>query len=103
MAVTLASFAEVPPLGTVLSLGDQDYVLIGVDPHLRLDGSTTSLCVWQSHCAQCGTPYVCRSPLRIHSLNRRCDIHKRPGFRPGGKRGARPLADTVSIQSPVIG
>jgi hypothetical protein len=96
MSASIWDFDAVPAVGTVLELDGQEYLLIGCEPHQRQDGTMTTLLVWQTHCAQCSVPFMCRSTVRVVSLNRRCQTHKRPGQRVGGKR--RDCPPVVSVR-----
>jgi hypothetical protein len=61
----------------------QIYVYDRTEPHTRIDGSSTFLTVWKSHCAECGEPFEFRTTAsaRRFQPNRRCQKHKRPGCR----------------------
>ena len=62
----------------------QFYKAVEVVPYTRRDGTATSLQVWQSRCAECGTPFSFMAPISGLKFepNRRCQTHKRPGLRP---------------------
>jgi hypothetical protein len=92
-------FDTVPPLETVLTYDGQKYRLSAIEPHQRQDGSWTSLLVWVTFCPRCEAPVVVRTSLSMHSLNRRCERHKRPGSRPGGRRRTRPSVSVVLGQT----
>ena len=72
-------FRVLPLSGTVLMHEGQRYVAVGSDLHKRRDGQIVPIILWQSHCAECGGPFECRSGLRSGTLNRRCPQHHAPG------------------------
>jgi hypothetical protein len=72
-------FRLLPRPGTVLMLDGQRYVVVGSDLHIRTDGETVPIILWQSRCAECGQPFECRTGLKARALNRRCEKHRRPG------------------------
>jgi hypothetical protein len=92
MSEPLHAFDGVPPLGTELTLDGQFYVLVEHEPYRRqTDGEMTTLLIWHTECAECLAPFRCQSTVRVGSLNRRCQTHKRPGHRVGGKRRHQPI------------
>lgn len=76
-------------IGTVVLLDEQAYELVGTEPHTRLDGGQTELLVWNSTCASCGDPLVCRTPGMTTWFSRRCSDCKRPGKPVTGRRGRK--------------
>lgn len=69
----------------------QVYRLIAREPYTRKDGWQTTLLVWSSPCAQCGSLFQLRSPIRGRfQPNRRCQKHKRPGVRVSSRSRALP-------------
>lgn len=82
-------FAEPPPVGTELWRFSSRYVCVGVEPYTRRDGAVSALLVWAGHCADCGAPITCRTGLRSHGINRRCDAHKAPRRPACGEAAAR--------------
>jgi len=73
------NFRVLPLPGTVLMHEGQRYVAVGSDLHKRRDGQIVPIILWESHCAECGKPFQCRSGLRSGTLNRRCPQHHAPG------------------------
>lgn len=61
----------------------QLYLQTGSEPHIRQDGTRTSLLRWLSWCAHCGEPFSFTTPANALKFNpnRRCAKHKRPGQR----------------------
>jgi hypothetical protein len=62
----------------------QRYRRIGLKPHIRVDGGTTQLAIWESRCAECDEAFQFKTTARIRKLrqpNRRCRRHRRPGVR----------------------
>jgi len=89
------NFRVLPLPGTVLMHQGQRYVVVGSDLHKRRDGQIVPIILWESHCAECGKPFQCRSGLRSGTLNRRCPDHHAPGkavTRAGRKRVAKHLS-----------
>jgi hypothetical protein len=43
-------------------LSSQVYFELGPIPHMRQDGTPTSLICWASHCAECGKPFAFFTP-----------------------------------------
>jgi len=72
-------FSVAPPLGTVLMMAGQRYLLIKHQPYLRADGERSELLSWESHCPVCGDAFVVTTSLKLTYLNRRCPIHHAPG------------------------
>jgi hypothetical protein len=72
-------FRMLPLSGTVLMQEGQRYVATGSDLHRRRDGEIVPIICWESHCADCGTPFGCWSGLRSGTLNRRCPENHSPG------------------------
>jgi len=58
------NFRVLPLPGTVLMHEGQRYVAVGSDLHKRRDGQIVPIILWESHCAECGKPFQCRSGLR---------------------------------------
>jgi hypothetical protein len=81
----LKRFRSVHPIGKAFLCEGQRYVLIDVRQLVRKDGQPTVVLSWQSHCADCGKPFVTTSGLTISNVNRRCDVHKTPGKPVSGK------------------
>ena len=73
-------FALVPGITFTLPNG-QPYQLIRAEPYRRVDGKEIALAVWTSNCADCGAPFEVRRPLDRAPENRRCNLHKRPGYK----------------------
>jgi hypothetical protein len=61
----------------------QRYELVRTQRHTRVDGSETTLSVWQSERAVCGKAFEVRGPARARRFapSRRCEEHKRSGER----------------------
>ena len=68
-----------PPLGTVLMVQGQRYVLVGTEPFRRNDGTSTTLLKWASHCPVCADAFVASTPLKTRYISRRCPKHHRAG------------------------
>lgn len=91
-------FDAEPPIGTVIKLDDQAYVLVVSEPYRRKDGSMSRLLTWHCECAQCSAPFTIQSGLSVAALNRRCVKHKRPGQRLNrGRPRGQPLVVTVFV------
>ena len=73
------NFRILPLPGTVLMHEGQRYIAVGSDLYERRDGKTVPIICWESHCADCGTPFQCWSGLKSGTLNRRCPDHHAPG------------------------
>ena len=63
----------------------QVYRCVGTEPHTRADGSTSSLSIWESGCADCGSKFLFKSPTAASQFrpNRRCEKHRRRGVSAG--------------------
>lgn len=63
----------------------QLYVVTGLRPYERRDGSLTVLADIGSHCADCGAWFAASVPATATAArivpNRRCDVHKARGRR----------------------
>ena len=56
------NFRILPLPDTVLMFDGQRYVTVGSMLHQKPDGSEVPLIRWRSRCADCGTPFECRTP-----------------------------------------
>ncbi len=82
MKIILDLTAIENPTGVVMLLDDQRYTATGTVPHQRIDGTSSRLILWQTHCPECGVPFTVQTPLTIRSeLTRRCPEHRKPGRR----------------------
>lgn len=67
----------------MMTVNDNGFVWteVGRQAYTRLDGSETTLRVWEAHCVVCGADIQCRTPLDASKSNafglRRCKEHKR--------------------------
>jgi hypothetical protein len=69
-----------PPIGLVLLIDDQRYELVTTEPYQRADGEWTSVLIWRSACVDCGAPFTFTTSKAVPRwLNRRCELHKKPG------------------------
>lgn len=82
-------FSEPPTIGTIVKLDEQVYECCGTTPHTRIDGTPTTLTVWESACASCGDAFTCKAPVRSLPLTRRCSKCAKPGKPVKGRRGRR--------------
>jgi hypothetical protein len=79
------AFAKVPTLGTSVLLKGQPFTLTTVRPYTRADGEPSQLLEWEAPCWECGEPFTTSNTLEGSSwLNRRCQVHRRPGARVRG-------------------
>lgn len=69
--------------GQTFEFRGQLYIVTGLRPYERRDGSRTVLANLGSHCADCGGWFVVHVPAKAARimLNRRCAVHKAPGRR----------------------
>jgi hypothetical protein len=65
----------------------QWYVEVERFEHVCRNGRTTELIRWRSQCAECGSDFTFSAPANSRKFepNRRCQKHKRPGHRVGGR------------------
>jgi hypothetical protein len=75
-------FRNTDPAGAMIDYKGQRYVAARVEPHRRQDGNSTSLIVWSTHCAACGSAMEFKTSLKFSSPNRRCVEHRKPGVAP---------------------
>jgi len=71
-------------IGKVREHDGQRYECVRMDPYVRRsDGALSTLAVWRSPCAQCGTMFDFRTPRQIKRFEpvRRCKRHRQPGTR----------------------
>ena len=78
-----------PSIGMVISLDDQDYELVEVQPYDRIDGTATNLLVWSAACADCESEFTVKSGLTFKAPNRRCEKCKKAGRPVKGRRGRK--------------
>jgi hypothetical protein len=74
---------ELREVGAVVVRAGQLYRLDRIEPHQCRTGRITTLAVWCSTCTDCGASFEFRSTVAQQPENRRCAMHKRPGFRVG--------------------
>ena len=75
---------------TILKRSGQEYELLGEEPHRRRDGKMTTLRVWLTRCATCGQETVVKTPNGGSFVpSRRCEEHRRPGFKVRHERKGR--------------
>jgi len=73
-------FSAPPGVGHVLMREGQRYELVNQKPHIRKDGQPTTLLVWRSHCADCGSAFeIMTGLISNRGINRRWPKHHRPG------------------------
>ncbi len=66
-----------PAPGTVtFDKKGQKFTVVRASPHVRLDGTPTSLVTWSSHCHICSAPYTFRTGMRNAYLTRTCTVHR---------------------------
>ncbi len=66
--------------------GVQRYLVVAETEAWRANGERTRLLIWESRCAQCGSPFFLATTTKGEtSFNRRCADHHQPG-RPAFKR-----------------
>lgn len=66
-------FEDEPPLGTVVTLDLQRYVLVGYDTYKAASGDEFPVLVWRAHCADCDREFEARAKRESSSLTRRCE------------------------------
>lgn len=61
----------------------QEYVPIGVEPHIRRDGRQTYLMHWETNCAECGASFTLKTLAGKSRFEptRRCSLHRQPGLK----------------------
>jgi hypothetical protein len=61
----------------------QLYRRLGIQPHIRADGSTTQFATWESRCPTCGEVFQFTSSrtTALRWPTRRCPAHRAPGRR----------------------
>ena len=74
-----AGHANPFPPGFAYVNDGQAYQPIGLETHIKVDGTSVPLIRWSASCATCSREFVTRSPLRFKELNRRCEGCKQPG------------------------
>lgn len=92
MKPTIVVFSRAPALGTVVTLDEQRYELIGAEPYVRkTDGQNSTLLEWETTCPTpgCAESYRCSSGLVVTYLPRRCAVHRNPLKPVKGKRGRK--------------
>lgn len=70
-------------VGQTFEYRGQLYIVTGLRPHERRDGSRTTLADIGSHCAACGDWFAFHVPAKAARIvpNRRCATHRAPGRR----------------------
>lgn len=87
--IMLIAFEKTPEIGTVMTLDDQSYEFVGVEPYRRDDGLATDLLVWETCCPTCGAGFTAKTPLVTNTVVRRCADHRKAGKPVKGKRGRK--------------
>ncbi|WP_139797548.1 hypothetical protein [Novosphingobium sp. B1] len=88
-------FTTTPNIGTVLKLDGQEFELVRVEPYFRLDGTPSTLLVWESTCPGCASTFEVKSGLKANAINRRCVGCKRVGKPVSGKRRRKVSVEVV--------
>ena len=65
-------------IGTVINHQGQRYRCVGFAPHTCRDGREIFLAEWTAPCADCGAPFIHRTPAAASRFapNRRCSLHR---------------------------
>lgn len=83
---------SVPRIGFALWLDDQRYELVHSEPHIRRDGTRSSVLTWQTDCPRCGNPFTVTSGLVTKAINRRCEACRKVAWWPvSGKKRSEPI------------
>ena len=77
----------------------QRYECVGTEPYTRLNGTPTTLEIWQSHCVTCGQQFRFKRASRAKQFypNRRCPAHRRRGVRLSRRERQRLSAERVPM------
>ena len=67
------------PVGLDMTVANARFRFLGLEPHVRRDGTDSALSVWQGWCAECGAEFITRAPSEQFPESRRCPAHKKPG------------------------
>lgn len=68
-----------PERGDVVRFDGHPFTVMGYEAYVRRDGTSSSLIVWTSHCADCGTPILVKTGFRSKTITKRCEAHKKRG------------------------
>lgn len=79
-------FLTTPPVGTIMKLDAQPYVLVAVEPYRRKDGQQSKLLTWASDCPDCQSRFEVKTGLKGKDLTRRCPEHRNPNVAVGKQR-----------------
>jgi hypothetical protein len=85
------------PIGSRLTLDDQEYLLVRHDPYQRVGGELTTVMVWASACPKCGGAFETVLAGMGRSPARRCEpcrtIMGHSKVKPGRVNAVLMLAD----------
>jgi len=70
---------SVLPRGFTVIWGDQTYVPISIQAHVKKGGSLTNLITWETECPSCAKQFTLLTGMAFKSPRRRCDACKAPG------------------------
>jgi hypothetical protein len=69
-------------IGSSVKKDRQRYYYVGFEDYENRFGHCSELIVLRSRCAECGAPFrfmTTPGQIKRRALNRRCDVHKKPG------------------------
>ena len=69
-------------IGDKIEISGHAFKCVAYTPHISESGRESIWLVMAGRCAECGARFKCtisRTQLIAGKINRRCDIHKRPG------------------------
>lgn len=68
-----------PERGEVVLFDGHPFTVMGYEAYVRRDGTASSLIVWTTQCADCGTRVEVKTGFRTKGIRKRCDAHKARG------------------------
>jgi hypothetical protein len=68
-----------PERGEVVLFDGRPFVVLGYEAYVRRDGTSSSLIIWKTTCADCGVEVVVKSGFRSKTITKRCEEHRKRG------------------------
>ena len=77
-------------VGDTIVRDGQTYVFDGLQSYVTKAGKSVYLRLWRTKCLTCGKPFIATSNRSARTeMNRRCEVHKRPGHKPSNRERAK--------------
>lgn len=72
-------FDDMPERGSVIEFDGLPFEVVGYEAYVRRDGTSSSLIIWNMHCADCGEPVEVKTGMKAKGITKRCAAHRKKG------------------------